>query len=1517
MPKVLLEKSHSIFLTVSTIAITVLITAIWPQTLHYLFWAVKLVLGTVLSLVLFNIIVLYIYVKYFVSPSQSNRRKQRQRDFRPFKFAHVSTWPQRQQQRLQDNTIEVPLPIAPESEEISEAFEELISYVLRDFIDYWFAYVAGPMEVSFRKSVDKIIRSAALALKQRIQEADLFGILVNRLVPLVTAHISEFRAAEISLRGKSLERSLTQSDELDLLLASQFRGGKLHSALTTAAMTTKPTEVVHLRQIVERVLPYVLDKKELDSGPVSVIVRELVSCAVLQPVMNMIAEPDFWNQTIDSYLGKAIREQKMVRKLREVLNRHSTDLDEVVEELADGDSRSALPSGKPRRPSLMQMNSLSSMFGDQWEDEVDTGKQRGFGSIKMGRRTFQDFLRMIEEEKNLLELKRVRNDIVTQIRKKRALIHDRDPEEIIDGEKVDDVIVYLNRLSVAKKRVDKRIAVLTGENYDGRKGSRSQFFSSSSSRRKPSESNATQPFGFNLYDILTNTAGLSYFMEFMDRRGDMMKLQFWLIIEGFKNSEMAGARDDSTFLQDVRMVYDMYLSESAPHRLPISAQLSVDLNKAIEAAQRCVDDREEGNVYTLVQEMRQRLYQIQQHIFWQLEKEHFPYFKRSDLYFKYLATTPNSAPDTIPERRSLDEATFFRQQSSSDTFNENINKTNDNNDTPRRQISQTSSSGSTAPSGEKAVLESRPLERTASASLAKKKPWDITEATPKADSDTEVSGPKKKRSEKALNKPPVNRTRGHVRAISETAHTSSGMGRFLNLGKMVGSANEWWHTHDYLQRTKNRPNVDETDTNDDDNKHGIIQSPEDTADELTEEEEEEDHEDESAPRPTRQLVRSNTVEAVEAELQSIIDGHDAVDDPSDSKAGRRKSAPPSPRKKQLPQQQPPFLLYGPQGTKSTMALPVQNDYALPSWTSSGGSNTIGEVAHDRFDDTHSSSSSLSKKTAPLPTSKNDDEDPVVVDKEEETSNVHLAPPGDLMLAVKVEKLSEEMEKLMQQEAIVDALIKKAEAKNKVDELRILKKSKNMFRRELQQIKYQKSQYELQESENVLVPERTKISITSSTIGSDSYGEFALYVIEIQQLGVDGNYGSGWIVARRYSEFFALHQKLKAHHSVVKLLEFPSKWPLLRLQRSFVEARRTNLERYLRRLLEDQDICKSEELRAFLSQQNVYVPGPEHDTGESSEFGFFTSIPHSSKKRKQRQGVVSAASSTAASSELLKQQLQPSSSSSTIGSGLHRSISDNLQQDQRAKTSASSTGFMKHIYKTVAEGIDDLFVGPSMLDLITQRMGEQVMDFIQESDDSNGEQRVEQTEEAAAAAAAAAAAVTSDPEFSDTLKNSPEGITKFTEPLCDLFIEMFELKEKNNWLRRQAVVIILQQILGGTIERKLRETVHFLETEPMIVFYLRKVTDSLWPDGQTLTFKEPRRPEEKQHTKEAANRKLSTWLPDLLGQMVGRQNARRGARRLFSVLQNKRLNQDLAYTLFDEIISALFPEIDTSFSTCKA
>ena len=121
--------------------------------------------------------------------------------------------------------------------------------------------------------------------------------------------------------------------------------------------------------------------------------------------------------------------RKMVHKLREVLNRHSTELD-LEEALAAAKPQPSPINGGPRRPSrhrtsrpeLLQASSLSSIF-DQTDD--------AFSRIRMGKRSFQEFLRMIEEEKNLLELKRVRNDIVTQLRKKRVQIRKSSASNVV------------------------------------------------------------------------------------------------------------------------------------------------------------------------------------------------------------------------------------------------------------------------------------------------------------------------------------------------------------------------------------------------------------------------------------------------------------------------------------------------------------------------------------------------------------------------------------------------------------------------------------------------------------------------------------------------------------------------------------------------------------------------------------------------------------------------------------------------------------------------------------------------------------------------------------------------------------------------------------------------------------------------------------------------------------------------------------------------------------------------------
>jgi len=50
------------------------------------------------------------------------------------------------------------------------------------------------------------------------------------------------------------------------------------------------------------------------------------------------------------------------------------------------------------------------------------------------------------------------------------------------------------------------------------------------------------------------------------------------------------------------------------------------------------------------------------------------------------------------------------------------------------------------------------------------------------------------------------------------------------------------------------------------------------------------------------------------------------------------------------------------------------------------------------------------------------------------------------------------------------------------------------------------------------------------------------------------------------------------------------------------------------------------------------------------------------------------------------------------------------------------------------------------------------------------------------------------------------------------------------------------------------------------------------------------------------------LTELFSGMVGSENTRRGGIRFFEAFQSTRLNKHLLFTIFDEVIGALFPEI---------
>lgn len=184
------------------------------------------------------------------------------------------------------------------------------------------------------------------------------------------------------------------------------------------------------------------------------------------------------------------------------------------------------------------------------------------------------------------------------------------------------------------------------------------------------------------------------------------------------------------------------------------------------------------------------------------------------------------------------------------------------------------------------------------------------------------------------------------------------------------------------------------------------------------------------------------------------------------------------------------------------------------------------------------------------------------EQEQQHSSFQLAGPGDLHLSYEIARLDDKIVSLQTQEGMLDTLIKKAELTGDEQELRLLQKSKSSLAREIRELNFQKSQYEQQESANRLVSDRTKLTIVNSTVGEESGKSVVRYLIEVQQLAADGTFASGWVVARRYNEFFNMHNKLRERYAAVRALDFPGKRLVTSLSNSFVDSRRIALEKYM-------------------------------------------------------------------------------------------------------------------------------------------------------------------------------------------------------------------------------------------------------------------------------------------------------------------------------------------------------------------
>lgn len=1107
-------------------------------------------------------------------------------------------------------------PIEPESPRLSKAVDDLLELILRDFVRNWYSNISR--NPAFPNEVDRAIRQALVGFSDSVRSRDLADLVTSRLVPILTAHFRDFYEAEKSVRGRKLNRSVTESEELDLAIASKYRDGRLHPAASLSFPDTKMVQQDYLRSLVTKVVPRLLPENMLSSGAVSNIIREIVSCAVLFPVVQLLSEPDTWNQLMENLGRSMLQDRSTVRKLRAALDQHA--------------------SPTPKSGKLASMPRVTP--GDS-------------------ERKFEQFIRAIRKVNNLSDARRFRSEVASQL--KRDSLRDNTDQ------------VYLRRLEMGKRLLDQRVNILAAGG-DRRAAPPPMPLPASTSQSKLETA--------SLVELLRDSSGLSYFMEYMDRQKLMTLVQFWLVVDGFRNPlEDDGDEPPSTLpmwtksdRDDLQQINEAYLSRS---ELKASDSSKKQVKEFLKA----------GKSATPAQyfKARRAILETQSSVLEEMQSRFFQSFKKSDLFYKCLAAQEAAQTNTV-----------------------------------------------------------RPIHQ------------DHPVSTSKTTTKVSTARPR-----------PVSRLAPQLSSTSKRSGSTSDL-RAINANGNSNGQDPLSRSRRSLDETPPRPLFDDNDLEND----GMMDSVQ------------------SLDQDTNQQPDNQVVQAVEEAFNNIMED-DRPQTAEDlraslfggSSAGLDDNASSMFSGNDNDSHRGSIDM----GTKPTVFGKEADKPSLSSLGLVSAASRIGVFEdNDLFAD----------EDKHLPDDGGVDDEPL-----EDEDEVHEAAPGDLGLAEAITALTNDIDRLVAQEAVVESLTRKAELTNNTAELRILRKSKASLHREIRRKELQRQQYVVQESDNSLYG-RSTIKIKAIQVGREEDGrEFALYVVEVQRNAGEQMPAASWVISRRYSEFHELHQKLRSRYPSVRNLDFPRRRMVMKFQSEFLRKRQTALEKYMRELLLLPEVCRSRDLRAFLSQSAI-----------------------------------------AQGQDLL------------------------VREDKK--------DMMTRLYDSVADGMDDILGNIPVLDQISVAG----QNLIAAATNQLNTVPLNVNEDSFPAAEAEA-----ELEAFENKELEP-----FIKPICDIFLEVFELNRGNNWLRGRAVVVVLQQLLGGTIERKVRDNVKLFVQEDAMLRYIGLVQDSMWPGGRLQQDRKPRTAAEKKKTRTEASLMLATLVPDLAGSVVGRANAQVASRRIFATLNNSRL-----------------------------
>ncbi|QLG73533.1 hypothetical protein HG535_0F00430 [Zygotorulaspora mrakii] len=204
--------------------------------------------------------------------------------------------------------------------EASEEIEQIVDLLIQNFILSWFQSIDANPSSRFPLVIKKIILETICRLQKRLSGVDEADFVALKLLPLLTKY---FRIFCIAREAVLIDDSSSKSglSNTNLKVAVQFNKYlKMHSGLSLRLSCQSSDIENHVRTKVDRLLPYLISEKELNSPYVSILLREILSTSIIGPLVLKFSDPDNWNTILISICEKKLEERDQVLEVRRILS---------------------------------------------------------------------------------------------------------------------------------------------------------------------------------------------------------------------------------------------------------------------------------------------------------------------------------------------------------------------------------------------------------------------------------------------------------------------------------------------------------------------------------------------------------------------------------------------------------------------------------------------------------------------------------------------------------------------------------------------------------------------------------------------------------------------------------------------------------------------------------------------------------------------------------------------------------------------------------------------------------------------------------------------------------------------------------------------------------------------------------------------------------------------------------------------------------------------------------------------